>query len=388
MITYIDEAEIKDTSVLLRVDFNVSLHPDHTIGDDARIRQSLPTITYLRERRNKIRILTHLGRPAGHDSQFSLQPVAEKLQSLLPGYTVTLIRDYYPETTLLPEQTDTEIFLFENIRFYPEEQENNPDFAKKLASYGSVFVNDAFAVSHRADASVVGLTHLLPSYGGLLLKKEITMLSQMIRTPKKPFVAILGGSKISTKLKLITKLTTLADTLLIGGGLAHNMLKAQGFEIGKSIVEEDLLADAKALFTHGTHTQTNIILPEDAVIQAADGTIRVAPIHAITPTDTIYDIGPDTQALFGHYIDRAHTIVWNGPVGYFEKSEYRRGTDFLYYAIARNADALSIVGGGETIAALSDKEHLERITHISTGGGAMLEYIENGTLPGIEALDK
>lgn len=377
---FIDETPIQDTTVLVRVDFNVSLNKDHTIANDERIRQSIPTLKHLLEQNNKLILVSHLGEPKEKDLTYSLQPIVTDLQTYLTDYTITLIDDF---THGLPTQGAKEIFLLENIRFFPQETANDSSFAQSLASLAKVYVNDAFAVSHRKHATVVGIPQLLPAYGGLLLKKEISMISKAIKDPKKPFIAILGGSKISTKIKLIGKLIETADHVLLGGGLAHNFLLAKGLTIGKSIAEESEMEHTRSLLTLAEEKNTELILPKDAVIQTGE----VKQITDIHEDDQIFDIGPQTQAYFGAFIALAQTIVWNGPVGKFEDPLFRRGTDFTYYAITENTHAISILGGGDTLAAMTNKEHLEKITHISTGGGAMLEYIENGTLPGIEALE-
>lgn len=375
--------------VLLRVDFNVSLNPNYTIADDTRIRQALPTIELLLKHHNSVIIITHLGRPAKREAHSSLKRVAKDLQTYLPHHKVRMIEDFLsPEYQGGIKQHEKEVILLENIRYYPGEDANDPAFAKNLANLADIYVNDAFSVNHRSTASIVGITHYLPSYCGLLLSKEITMLNLAIKNPLKPVVIVLGGSKISTKLKLIDKLIEVADAVLIGGGLANNFLLAKGLPIGKSIVEKKELVDTKRLIAHAKQHGTKLLLPVDVVVQtkkdASSGLIKA--ITEISQQESIFDIGPHTQAEFGTEIARARTILWNGPVGYFENPAFKRGTDFLYYAIAENRHATSIVGGGETLAALSHKEHVEAISHISTGGGAMLEYIEHGTLPGIEAL--
>lgn len=387
MMKFIDDVSLSGRRVLLRVDFNVSLNPDYSIADDARIQQALPTIKLLLKSHNTIILLSHLGRPEKVDSRFSLQNVHKDLKKYLPEEKIILIEDLSDKQAIAEAKAD--IIMLENIRFHPGEATNNPAFAKYLASLADVYVNDAFSVNHRAAASVVGITKFLPSYGGLLLKKEITMLDKVIKSPKKPVVAILGGSKISTKLQLIDKLIEIADSVLIGGGLANNFLLAKGLPIGKSIVERSELLHTKHLIAHAKKHKTKLLLPVDVTVagknDAKTGTIKA--VTEVSARDGIFDIGPHTQAEFGTEIAKARTILWNGPVGYFENPAFRRGTDFLYYAIAENRQATSIVGGGETLAALSQKEHIEAITHISTGGGAMLEYIEHGTLPGIQALE-
>lgn len=385
---FVDEVEIKNKTVLLRVDFNVSLNPNHSIADDERIRQSLPTIEYLLKENNKLILIAHLGEPEKRNPADSLMRVKNRLHEYLPKNKITLVEDFLKNPDMTT-QNDSPLVMLENIRFYEGETKNDPKFAKALAALGDVYVNDAFSVSHRKHASVVGIARLLPSYGGLLLKKEITNLSKLTENPKKPFVAIMGGKKITTKIKFINKLITLADFLLLGGGLANTFLVSEGYKLGESLIEEDDLKLAKQILTHAKKEKTQIILPKDAAV-AGDihsKTSTVKKIEEIKSHDEILDIGPETEADFGAIIERAATIVWNGPVGYMENPVFKRGTDFLYYAITENSKAISVIGGGDTLAAISKKEYLDKITHISTGGGAMLEFIENGTLPGIEALN-
>lgn len=391
MIQYIDQAQITNQRVLLRVDFNVSLNPNYTIADDARIQQALPTIKYLLKQKNKIIIISHLDRPEQRDPKYSLKVVVDKLQEYLPEYHIRLIDDFLTEQpSTFENQQLQEVFVLENIRFYPEEKNHDADFAKKLADLGDIFVNDAFGVSHRPDTSVVGINEYLPSYGGLLLKKEIEMISKAIQNPARPVVAILGGSKISTKISLIDKLMTIADYLIIGGGLANTFLSAQNYPIGKSLAEYEKAELARKTLFLAAQKHTALILPSDAVIgkNKQSNESEVKKISEIPEDACILDIGPETQARIGSILAKAKTIIWNGPVGYFENSAFRRGTDFIYYAITDNLEATSIVGGGDTLSAISKKEYIEKITHISTGGGAMLEFIEKGTLPGIEALKK
>ncbi len=390
MIKYIDEVDIQDKKVLLRVDYNVTLLPDFTIADDERIQRTLATIQYLLKKNNKLVILTHLDNPKERDDKYSLKPVVEKLQSFLPSYKIILVEDYESKEgkEKLANQKNDEVIVLENIRFNPGEKNNDEGFAKQLASLGEIFVNDAFGVSHRSHATVATLPRLLPSYGGLLMKKEVEMISKCTQNPQKPFVAVMGGAKTSTKLPVLDKLLGLADVLLLGGGIANTLLKNQGREIGKSIEDENHKGDAKRLMELSKQKNTLIVLPIDAVValHKEDQKGIVKKITEISPDDMILDIGPETEALFGKNIANAKTVVWNGPVGYFENPEFRRGTDFVYYAIAQNDKAVTIVGGGETLTAISKKEYLDKITHISTGGGAMLGFIEKGTLPGLDAL--
>ncbi len=385
---YIDELPIVKKKVLIRVDFNVSLNEKHHIINDERIRQILPTLEHLLERDNILILLSHLGKPKGFDPTLSLHSVAKRLQQFLPDKKVMLVPDL---ESLLREKTRMDdpnlIYLLENIRFNKGEEENNLIFAKYLASCADIFVNDAFSVSHRKAASIVTLPSLLPSFGGLLMKKEVENISPLLTHPKHPFITLLGGAKISTKIKLLKKLLTLSDEVLLGGGLANTFLKSLGKEIGNSLYESTEVKTAKELLQFAKSKNTSLLLPVDAIIGAKNGIhTQEKSIHDISPHDTILDIGPQTQAIYGSAIATAKTILWNGPFGYIENEMYKRGTDFIYYAIAENEHAISIVGGGETLAALTKKEHLDKITHISTGGGAMLSFIENGSLPGIDAL--
>lgn len=391
-VTYIDETEIKNKTVLLRADFDVSLNPNYTIADDARIKQNIPTLQYLLKNKNKLICIAKLDRPKKRDSKFSLKVVAKRLQEYFPHYKVRLIEDFLTaDKKVFNEQKENEILLLENMRFYEENKKNSPEFAKKLAVLGNVYVNDGFAVSHRTEAWIVGVPKYIPSYGGLLLKKEIEMISKAVNKPKKPVVAIIGGAKITSKMPLIHKLTEVADYVLIGGGLANTFLCAQGLEIGKSFCEYEAVSMARKLLFHAAQKNTAIVLPSDVIIGEQDNNVNggeIKKIDEIPQGAVILDIGPETQAKYGSIITKAKTIVWNGPVGYFENPAFRRGTDFIYYSIAQNSQATSIVGGGDTLSAISKKEYLDKITHVSTGGGAMLEFIEKGTLPGIEALKR
>lgn len=386
-IQYIDGVDISNQRVLLRADFDVTLNPDFTIADDVRIQKNVPTIAYLLEKKNKVLCVAKLGRPKGRDPKYSLAVVVDRLQQYLPNHKVILVDDFLTDRHLIQSQQENEVLVLENIRFYPEEKDNNPEFAKQLASLADVYVNDAFAVSHREEASVVGITAFLPSYGGLLLKKEIEIISHALDQPEKPLVAIIGGAKVSTKLNVLGRLMDKADYLLIGGGLSNTFLKAQGLEIGQSFIEEDQVENARQLLEIAKQKNTHLIIPQDVVVSNGEES-HVFKVESIPKEAKAYDIGPETQAQFGAIIAQAKTIIWNGPVGYIEDANYRRGTDFIYYSIAQNKQAVSIVGGGDTLAAISKKEYMDSITHVSTGGGAMLEFIEKGTLPGIEALKK
>lgn len=385
MIKYISDSEPKNTTILLRVDFNVSLNGDYTIADDTRIRQSLPTIKLLLKNHNKLILISHLGRPKGRDPKLSLIKVAVQLATYIPGFEVAIVDDFLSDRSQLVSQQETQLLMLENIRFYDGEKNNDQEFAKELASLAKAYVDDAFGVCHREDASVVGIPMLLPSFGGLLLKKEITAMDALLNVPAHPYIAILAGAKISTKLPLIHRLLPLVDHLLLGGGLANTMLLAKGTQIGKSIAEPDLLDNAKTILAEAGH---KIVLPIDAIVGEStdDPTPTNKEIGEIQPSDMILDIGNKTRLLYTEQIAQSKTVVWNGPLGYFENPLYRQGSKAICQAITDTSSATSVIGGGETLAAIAGSGKLEKITHISTGGGAMLEYLEKGTLPGIEAL--
>ena len=389
-IRFIDSARIENKRVILRADFNVSLNPDHSIADDFRIQRTVPTIQHLLKNNNTITILAHLGKPDGIDPKFSLAPVAVDLQKYLEGYNVVLAKTIEEAKTNTDPKT---VVLLENIRYWKGEKENDPEFAKELASLGEVFVNDAFGACHRENASIVGLPKLLPSYAGLLVKKEIEMLERVVKNPAHPVVVIMGGAKVSTKINLISRLMEIADYLLVGGGLANTFFAATGYNMGSSFFEKNEKEHAEKLLKLAAEKKTHIILPVDVIIgeknnpDGNDGVVKPSEILG-SETRAILDIGPETQAIWGNTISQAATIIWNGPVGFMEHPSFRRGTDFLYYAITQNEKAVSVVGGGETLAAITKKEYLDKISHISTGGGAMLEFIERGSLPGLIALEE
>ncbi len=390
-ITYIDEVDLTNKKIFMRVDFNVSLSKkDGSIKDDTRIKQTLPTLKLLLEKNNRLILSAHLGKPKSRDPLFSLGVVAKRLQEYLPDYKVIIVNDFLTDKEVLEKQTPKEILLLENIRFYPEEKKNDPEFAKKLAALGEVYVNDGFGVSHREAASVVGVTQYLPSYGGLLLKKEVQMILKSIENPQRPVVAIIGGAKISTKIGLIKKLMTVTDSVLIGGAMANTLMAAQGLEIGKSLSEAEFINEAKILIEE-SKKNGKLITPTDVICgnmedQTTPGTVK--KINELTKEDCILDIGPETIKKFQEIIASAKTIIWNGPVGLFENPVYAKGTDAIYDAVVAVQETTSVIGGGDTLTAIAKKDKNDRISHISTGGGAMLELIEKGTLPGLEALKK
>ena len=384
MISFLSQHSFSHKKVLLRVDFNVSFNSQHKISDDTRIQQALPTINRLLKQENKLILISHLGEPKNRNAKYSLRKVAKDLAKYLSSYRIKLINDFQKENAIIARQQPNEILMLENIRFYPGEQANDEEFAKKLAALGEIYVNDAFGVSHRNNASVTQLPRLLPAYAGLLMEKEINMLDKVIHLPKRPLVAIIGGSKISSKIKLIKKLIDLADVILIGGGMANTFLLAENYAVGESLVEKDEIKYAFKLMSDARRAHKKMLLPLDAIVE--DHPDHETSVRNIKKHDSIRDIGSETQAIFGRQINLARTIIWNGPVGMFEDTRFSRGTEYIYYAITQNSEAISIVGGGDTLAAINHKEYLDKITHISTGGGAMLEYIEKGTLPGIDAL--
>jgi 3-phosphoglycerate kinase len=393
-ITYIDEHAPSQKRVLLRADFDIARNEDGTISDDFRIKQSIPTLKLLLKNKNKIICVSKLDRPKKRDPHLSLHVVIDRLHDYLPDVKITLINDFLIEDPhTFENQKENEILMLENIRFYPEEKQNDHAFTQKLASLADVYVNDAFAMCHRAEASVVGVPQILPAFGGLQLKDEITMISRAIAHPKKPVIAIIGGAKISTKISLISRLIEVADYVILGGGLANVFFRAKRYFIGSSICEYEMTLKARQLLFLAEQKGTEIILPTDVLIgepkdAKTPGEVVQVSDNKIPDGKAILDIGPETKARYGTLIAKAHTIIWNGPVGLFENPIYRQGTDFIYYAIAHNPDATSVVGGGDTLSAISDKDYFRAITHVSTGGGAMLEFIEKGSLPGIDALKK
>lgn len=388
-IKTIEEVPITDSRVLVRVDYNVSLTSKHKIADDERIKQTLPTIKKLLAGNNRVILISHLGEPDGRDETLSLAPVIADLQAQLPGVIINLIDDFTTEKSriFLEQQAGGEIVVLENLRFYRGEKDNDEEFAKELASLADYFVNDAFGVSHREHASVVSIPKFIPGLAGLLMAHEINTIDRVVNHPKHPFVAIVGGSKISTKIAFLQSLLDKVDTLLIGGGLANTFLVAGGASIGMSLHEADQTEAARVILEYAKSKAKELLLPTDVVVIDENGQDRVCSLKDITEYDMIVDIGPQTEARFGEHITTAKTILWNGPIGKVEDEQFARGTEYVYYAITENKDAISLVGGGDTIAAISKLEYADRITHISTGGSAMMEFIERGTLPGIRALE-
>lgn len=389
-IKLLSKSKIANKRVFLRVDFNVSLTKNQEIADDIRITKSIPTIKLLQKQKNKIILVSHLGRPNGRDQKYSLKPIALHLQKLFPKNNIILVDDFLsPKGKLqIAEQKTKDIVLLENIRYYPGEQINDDIFAKTLSSLADIYVNDAFGVSHRDAASVVGITKLLPSYCGLLLEKEIQAVKTIMDKPKHAVVAIIGGAKISTKIILLSKLLDVVDYLLLGGGIANTLLLAKGQEIGKSLNEKDKIDEAKKIINLAKKKSVTLVLPEDVAGLENGKQEKTYLASDIAQNFSILDIGPKTEKVFTDIITKAKTIIWNGPVGYCEDKRFAHGTNAIFDAITHNKNAFSLVGGGDTLTSVSGHKDISKITHISTGGGAMLELIEKGTLPGIEALKK
>ncbi len=382
----IRDIDVKGKKVLVRVDFNVPLK-ESGVGDDTRIRAALPTIQYLLDQGAAVILCSHLGRPkGGPDPKYSMKPVAEYLSNLIKKPVAFAPDCVGPEAEAAAKALKPgDVLLLENTRFHAEEEKNDLDFAKQLASLADMFVNDAFGTAHRAHASTEGVTHFLPGVAGFLLEKEIKYLGQAVADPKRPFVTIMGGAKISDKIGVIKNLLEKADTILIGGGMANTFFKAQGYPVADSLVEDEALETAKELLKVGG---SKLRLPIDVVLGDkfdAEAAIKTMPVGPIPDGWRILDIGPETIKSYGKVIEAAGTVVWNGPMGVFEFPKFAVGT----YGIAKEvaaSNAISIIGGGDSVAAIQESGLSDKITHISTGGGASLEMLEGLDLPGVAAL--
>lgn len=385
------DLDVAGKKVLVRVDFNVPLNDKGEITDDTRITASLPTIQYLLEQKAAVILMAHLGRPKGQvKPELSLAPVAEHLGKLL-GKKILFAPDCVGEAAqaAASKLKPGHILLLENLRFHKEEEKNDMEFAEKLASLADLYVNDGFGVSHRAHASVEGVTHFLPAAAGFLLEKEIQYVGQAVTNPLHPFVAIIGGAKVSDKIGVISNLLDKVDTLLIGGGMANTFLAAQGYKMGKSLVEEDKLDLAKELLAKAKKNKVNMLLPTDLVMAAAfapDAEHVTEKVKNLNQAYMALDIGAETSKAYAEALADAKMIVWNGPMGVFEIDAFCKGTEAVAKAVAKSR-ATSIVGGGDSVAAIEKLGLAKRITHISTGGGASLEYLEGKVLPGVAALD-
>lgn len=385
------DLDVAGKKVLVRVDFNVPLNDKGEITDDTRITASLPTIQYLLEHKAAIILMAHLGRPKGQvKPELSLAPVAKHLGKLL-GKKILFAPDCVGEAAkaAASKLKPGHILLLENLRFHKEEEKNDMEFAEQLASLADLYVNDGFGVSHRAHASVEGVTHFLPAAAGFLLEKEIKYVGQAVTNPLHPFVAIIGGAKVSDKIGVISNLLDKVDTILIGGGMANTFLAAQGYKMGKSLVEEDKLDLAKELLAKAKKNKVNMLLPTDLVMAAAfapDAEHVTESVKNLNQNYMALDIGAETSKAYAAALADAKMIVWNGPMGVFEMDAFCKGTEAVAKAVAKSR-AVSIVGGGDSVAAIEKLGLAKRITHISTGGGASLEYLEGKVLPGIAALD-
>jgi len=392
-MNFVTDLDVKGKLVFLRVDFNVPLDEKGAIRDDTRIRASLPTIGWLLDHGARLVIASHLGRPKGKvDPAMSLAPAAKRLAELIP-YKVRMAPDVVGDEVrkLKLALAEGEALLLENLRFHKEEEKNDPGFAKQLAEDIDIFVNDAFGSSHRAHASVVGIAEFVPAKAaGYLMKKEVDYLKKAVHTPVKPYVAILGGAKVSDKIEIIESLLGKADEILIGGAMAYTFLKAQGLGVGKSLVEEDQIEVALVILDKARANSVRFHLPQDHVLaKAPEAGAESKVVESLPfPEDMMgVDIGPKTVKAYAAVIATAKTIFWNGPMGIFEIDEFAQGTIGVAQAVAASG-AVSIVGGGDSIAAVKKAGVRDRISHISTGGGASLEYVAYETLPGITALEK
>jgi len=388
----IRDIDIKDKKVLIRVDFNVPLDENRRITDDTRIRGALPTIAYALAQHARVIICSHLGRPKGKRlEEFSLAPAAQRLSQLIEK-PVRLVPDCVGEgvAEMVAAMRPGDVLMLENLRFHAEEQKNDEAFSRNLAALADVYINDAFAVSHRADASVVGVTKFCGQCAaGFLLQKEMDFFHRSVSDPVRPLVAIIGGAKVSGKLTALINLMDKVDAMIIGGAMANTFLKSQGYEIGKSLVEDDLLETAAKLIRDAGEKGVKLYLPVDCVVAeqfAADAQTKVVPIQDIPAEWMLLDIGPATTTLFGEALAPARTILWNGPMGAFEMDAYARGTMAMVQKVA-TSHALSIVGGGDTNAAVHKAGWADDISYMSTGGGAFLMLMEGKELPGVAALD-
>ena len=381
-------ADVRGKRVLCRVDFNVPLDGSK-ITDDTRIRSALPTINWLRENGARVVLCSHLGRPKGQvKGEFRLAPAGQRLSELL-GADVKIIPTTIGEEAeaAVAELKDGDVALIENLRFDPREEQNDPEFAQALARLGDIYVNDAFGAAHRAHASTAGVAEHLPAYLGLLMQKEVGALGKLLESPERPFAAIIGGAKVSDKIAVLENLVSRVNTLLIGGGMANTFLLAQGKEIGSSLVERDQLGTAGSIMDQAEAQGATVMLPTDVIvaanIKAGEGT--VVSVDDVPADMAIFDIGPETAKAYAEAIASHKTVLWNGPLGVTENEAFAGGTGTVADAVAQ-AEGYTVIGGGDSVAAIENLGLADRIDHISTGGGASLEFLEGKTLPGIAAI--
>src|SRR6266566_6036243 len=387
------DVDVRGKRVLVRVDFNVPLDAERHITDDTRIRASLPTIQYLLDNGAAVILMSHLGRPKGAvNEKYSLAPVAQRLSTLLDRPVQMAPDSVGPQVEAQAKALQPgQVLLLENLRFHKEEEKNDAEFAKQLGSLGEIYVNDAFGSAHRAHASTEGVTHYLPGVAGFLMEKEINFLGSALENPRRPFVAIIGGAKVSDKIAVLERLISMVDTLLIGGGMANTFLKAEGYEIGDSLFEESKLGVAKDLIAKARQQGLTFLLPSDVVIAdhfAADANFKVVAQNEVPKGWRILDIGPKAIEAFQKALSNARTIVWNGTLGVAEMPAFAKGTDAIIEILASRtrAGATTIIGGGDSAAAVEEAGAAEKMTHVSTGGGASLEFLEGRILPGVAAL--
>ena len=388
----VKDVDVRSRRVLVRVDYNVPLDANGNVSDDKRITASLPTINYLLEQGARIILCSHLGRPKGEvKKEFSLAPVAKRLKELLPGVNIYFASDCIGEEAERKAAAlkEGEILLLENLRFHKEEEKNDPEFAKKLASLAEIYVNDAFGTVHRAHASTAGVAAYLPAVAGFLIGKELSIMGGALENPERPFVAILGGAKVADKIGVITNLLNKCDTLLIGGGMAYTFFKAMGYEIGDSLLDAESIDLAKQLMETAKEKGVKLLLPVDTVVAkafAADAEHMTVASNAIPAGWQGLDIGEKTRELFAAEIKNAKTVIWNGPMGVFEFPEFAKGTEAVAKACAE-CGGTTIIGGGDSASAVKKLGYADKMTHISTGGGASLEFLEGKVLPGVAALN-
>ncbi len=387
----VKDIDVKGKKVLVRVDFNVPLDENKNITDETRINAALPTIKYLLDNGAAVILCSHLGRPKGEfNMKYSLAPVAARLKELFPG-KVTFATDVIGDSAkaTVAAVKPGEIVLLENLRFHAEEEKNDPEFAKKLASYADIYVNDAFGTAHRAHASTAGVADYLPAVAGFLIGKELDIMGKALENPERPFVAILGGKKVSDKIGVINNLLDKVDTLIIGGAMAYTFFKAMGLETGKSLVEEDKIDLAKSLIEKAEKKGVKMLLPVDTIVAdkfGEDANTENVDRDKIPEDMEGLDIGLKTRELFASEIKNAKTVIWNGPMGVFEIEKFAGGTKAVAAAMAE-CKGITIIGGGDSAAAVEQLGYADKMTHISTGGGASLEFLEGLELPGVAALN-
>lgn len=386
----IKDVEVRGKRVLVRVDFNVPLNEQGQITNDKRIQASLPTIQYLIREGARVILASHLGRPKGQvNPKYSLAPVAKHLSEAL-AQEVSFAGDCIGDAAMeaVSKLQDGQVLLLENVRFHAEEEKNDPTFAKELAWLAELFVNDAFGTAHRAHASTEGVTHYIPAVCGFLMQKEVEFMGNALEKPERPFVAIIGGAKVSDKIGVIDNLLEKVDALIIGGGMANTFLKAQGFNVGKSLLEEEKIELAKQLIEKAKSKGVKLELPIDVVAAhafQADASHRTVKVSEIQEDEMALDIGTASAEKFTALISTAKTVIWNGPMGVFEMEAFAKGTEQVAQAVAA-CEGITIVGGGDSVAAVQKMKAADRMTHISTGGGASLEFLEGKVLPGVAAL--